>query len=299
MTNWSAPHSSLERLTADVQEIEFTIQDGTLWLLQTRAAKRSAQAAVRLALQLLNDGLIDEAETLRRVTPAHVEALLQPSLQPENRLTADLLATGLPAGPGVASGRAYTDVDAAIDAADRGEDVILVRNHTSPNDIHGMLVARGIVTETGGATSHAAVVSRELGRVAVVGCGGGAAESLAGKLVTVDGNTGEVREGSLRVVRVVGDQHSRAASNWLTSPGGSVRCGRIPAATTRGWIAIPRPRCASPWPAGTATWCPPARCWRCWRRSVCHREPTRCAAGGPAQGSRQPRRSGRDAGWRR
>jgi pyruvate,orthophosphate dikinase len=184
-------------LTADVQEIEFTIEDGVLWLLQTRAAKRSAQAAVRLALQLLSDGLIDEAETLRRVTPAHVEALLQPSLQPENRFTAELLAAGLPAGPGIASGRAYTDVDAAIDAADRGEDVILVRNHTSPDDIHGMLVARGIVTETGGATSHAAVVSRELGRVAVVGCGGGVAESLAGKLVTVDGNAGEVREGSL------------------------------------------------------------------------------------------------------
>jgi pyruvate, orthophosphate dikinase len=190
---------SLEQLASDVQEIEFTIQDGVLWLLQTRAAKRSAQAAVRLALQLRNDGLIDEGETLRRVTPAHVEALLRPSLQPENRLAAGLLAKGLPAGPGVASGRAYTEVDAAIDAADRGEDVILVRNHTSPDDIHGMLVARGVVTETGGATSHAAVVSRELGRVAVVGCGQGVAESLAGKLVTVDGNEGEVRDGSLQL----------------------------------------------------------------------------------------------------
>jgi pyruvate,orthophosphate dikinase len=90
-------------------------------------------------------------------------------------------------------------VDAAIDAADRGEDVILVRNHTSPDDIHGMLVARGIVTETGGATSHAAVVSRELGRAAVVGCGSGVAESLAGKVVTVDGNQGEVRKGSLQL----------------------------------------------------------------------------------------------------
>lgn len=190
---------TLERLTADVQEIEFTVEDGTLWLLQTRAAKRSAQAAVRLALQLMNDGLIDEAETLRRVTPAQVETLLQPSLQPETRLTADLLATGQPAGPGVAAGWAYTDVDEAIDAADRGEDVILVRSHTSPDDIHGMLVARGIVTETGGATSHAAVVSRELGRVAVVGCGRGVAESLAGKLVTVDGNAGEVRSGSLEL----------------------------------------------------------------------------------------------------
>ena len=188
---------SLERLSGDVQEIEFTVQDGTLWLLQTRAAKRSAQAAVRLALQLLDDGLIDEAETLRRVTPAHVEALLQPSLQPEIRLSADLLATGLPAGPGVASGVAYAEVDAAIDAADRGKDVILVRNHTSPDDIHGMLVARGVVTETGGATSHAAVVSRELGRVAVVGCGGGVVKSLAGRLVTVDGNAGEVRSGIL------------------------------------------------------------------------------------------------------
>ncbi|MGC2797549.1 MAG: pyruvate, phosphate dikinase, partial [Mycobacterium sp.] len=188
---------SLERLAADVQEIEFTIEDGTLWLLQTRAAKRSAQAAVRLALQLHNDGLIDEAETLRRVAPTHVEVLLQPSLQPEKRLAAKLLATGLPAGPGVASGRAYTEVDAAIDAADRGEDVILVRHHTSPDDIQGMLVARGIVTETGGATSHAAVVSRELGRAAVVGCGSGVTESLAGKLVTVDGNAGEVRDGSL------------------------------------------------------------------------------------------------------
>jgi pyruvate,orthophosphate dikinase len=190
---------SLERLAADVQEIEFTIEDGTLWLLQTRAAKRSAQAAVRLALQLRNDGLIDEAETLRRVAPAHVEALLQPSLQPELRMAAELLATGVPAGPGVASGRAYTEVDAAIEAADRGEDVILVRHHTSPDDIHGMLVARGIVTETGGATSHAAVVSRELGRAAVVGCGSGVSKSLAGKLVTVDGNEGEVRDGSLRL----------------------------------------------------------------------------------------------------
>jgi pyruvate,orthophosphate dikinase len=154
---------------------------------------------VRLALQLHHDGLIDDAETLRRVRPAHVEALLRPSLQPENRLSAKLLAKGLPAGPGVVTGRAYTEVDAAIDAADRGEDVILVRNHTSPDDIHGMLIARGVVTETGGATSHAAVVSRELGRVAVVGCGRGVAELLAGKLVTVDGSEGEVRDGRLQL----------------------------------------------------------------------------------------------------
>lgn len=190
---------TLERLGSDVQEIEFTVEAGKLWLLQTRAAERSAQAAVRLALQLRREGLIDDAEALRRVTPAHVETLLLPSLQPEIRLAAPLLAQGLPASPGVASGRAYTDIDDAIDAADHGEDVILVRNHTSPEDVHGMLAARGIVTEVGGASSHAAVVSRELGKVAVVGCGRGITESLAGELVTVDGGEGEVRQGILEL----------------------------------------------------------------------------------------------------
>jgi pyruvate,orthophosphate dikinase len=187
----------LERLGSDVQEIEFTVEDGKLWLLQTRAAERSAQAAVRLALQLRHEGLIDDAETLRRVTPAHVETLLRPALQPETRLAAKLLAKGLPACPGVAAGTAYTDVDAALDAVDRGEQVILVRDHTRPEDVLGMLAAQGIVTEVGGAASHAAVVSRELGRVAVVGCGQGVAASLTGKQITVDGREGEVREGNL------------------------------------------------------------------------------------------------------
>ncbi|MEB4210363.1 pyruvate, phosphate dikinase [Mycobacterium sp. 94-17] len=188
---------SLERLDSDIQEIEFTVENGRLWLLQTRAAERSAQAAVRSALQLRHEGLIDDAETLRRVTPAHVQTLLQPALQPETRLTAPLLAKGLPACPGVATGKAYTDVDEALRAADRGERVILVRDHTRPEDVSGMLAAQGIVTEVGGATSHAAVVSRELGRVAVVGCGPGVAAVLAGRHITVDGAEGEVREGDL------------------------------------------------------------------------------------------------------
>ena len=148
-------------------------------------------------MQLRHEGLIDDAETLRRVTPAHVEAVLQPALQPETRLAAPLLAKGLPACPGVVTGTAYTDVDEALDAADRGESVILVRDHTRPEDVLGMLAAQGIVTEVGGAASHAAVVSRELGRVAVVGCGHGVAASLAGKQITVDGYEGEVREGIL------------------------------------------------------------------------------------------------------
>lgn len=192
-----ASASTLERLHCDMQEIEFTVENGKLWLLQTRSAERSAQAVVRSALQLRHEGLIDDAETLRRVTPAHVHTLLQPTLQPEIRLAAPLLAKGLPACPGVASGTAYTDVDEALRAADRGEPVILVRDHTRPEDVSGMLAAQAIVTEVGGAASHAAVVSRELGRVAVVGCGRGVAASLSGRHITVDGANGEVREGIL------------------------------------------------------------------------------------------------------
>lgn len=190
---------SLERLDSDVQEIEFTVEDGKLWLLQTRVAERSAQATARSALQLRHEGLIDDAETLRRVTPAHVQTLLKPALQPEIRLAAPLLAKGLPACPGVASGKACGDVDEAQRAAERGERVILVRDHTRPEDVSGMLAAQGVVTEVGGASSHAAVVSRELGRVAVVGCGHGVAASLAGKYITVDGAEGEVREGDLHL----------------------------------------------------------------------------------------------------
>lgn len=189
----------LEKSTGDVQDIEFTVEEGRLWLLQTRAAKRSAQAAVRLALALRREGLIDDAQSLLRVTPENIRSLLLPALQPETRLAAPLLASGLAACPGVATGRACTDVDHAIDAAERGEDVILVRTTTSPDDVQGMLAARGIVTEIGGATSHAAVVSRELGRPSVVGCGRGVAEELDGRLVTVDGNEGEIREGILEL----------------------------------------------------------------------------------------------------
>jgi pyruvate,orthophosphate dikinase len=191
--------ATLEQLGRDVQDIEFTVEESRLWLLQTRSAKRSAQAVVRLALKLHEEGLIDAAEALCRVEPAHVETLLLPSLQPETRLNAALLAKGQPACPGVVSGLAYSDVDAAIDAAEDGEDVILVRRATSPDDVRGMLAARAIVTEVGGATSHAAVVSREIGLPAVVGCGMGITAVLDGKLITVDGSEGEVRDGALEL----------------------------------------------------------------------------------------------------
>jgi pyruvate,orthophosphate dikinase len=188
----------LERLGRDVQDIEFTVEDGRLWLLQTRVAKRSPQAAVRLALTFYEAGLIDDDEVLRRVTPEQLRALLSPSLQPETRLAATLLARGLPASPGIASGRAYADVDDALDAADEDDDdVILARVATSPDDVAGMLAARAIVTELGGATSHAAVVSRELGLPAVVGCGAGVAAALDGRSITVDGGAGEIYDGVL------------------------------------------------------------------------------------------------------
>lgn len=191
--------NTLEHIAKDIQDIEFTVEQGKLWLLQTRVAKRSAQAALRLALAMRDEGLIKDAEVLRRIDPGQIATLLQPSLQPETRLSATLLAKGLPACPGVVSGTAYSDVDEAIDAAEDGQDVILVRSSTSPDDIQGMVAACGIVTEIGGATSHAAVVSRELHRPSVVGCGAGVAEALAGKQITIDGTEGEVREGILKL----------------------------------------------------------------------------------------------------
>jgi pyruvate,orthophosphate dikinase len=203
----SAAADELERLGRDVQDIEFTVEEGRLWLLQTRVAKRSPQAAVRLALSFHDAGLIDDEEALLRVTPEQIRTLLSPSLQPEIRAAATLLATGLPASPGIGSGTAYSDVDTALDAADEDEDVILVRKSTSPDDVAGMIAARAIVTELGGATSHAAVVSRELGRPAVVGCGPGVAAALDGKVITVDGGTGEVFEGALELTAWSEDEH--------------------------------------------------------------------------------------------
>lgn len=192
----------LEQLGGDIQDIEFTVEEGRLWLLQTRAAKRSAQAAVRLALTFHGLGLIDDAEALRRVTPEQIQSLLSPTTQPATRLAATLLANGLPASPGVASGTAFTDIGAALEAADNDQDVILIRTSTSPDDVAGMLAVHGIVTEIGGTTSHAAVISREIGKPAVVGCGVGVASRLAGKVITIDGSLGEVREGAVELVAV-------------------------------------------------------------------------------------------------
>jgi pyruvate,orthophosphate dikinase len=181
----------LERLGADVQDVEFTVEAGRLWLLQSRVAQRSPQAALRLALAFRDEGLIDDVGVLDRVSPEQLASVLAVRSAPSG----PPLATGAAACPGIASGLACTTSDDAIAAADEGRDVILVRPTTSPDDVAGLMAARGVVTEVGGASSHAAIVARELGIPAVVGCGPGLTVALAGRMITVDGDVGEVRAG--------------------------------------------------------------------------------------------------------
>ncbi len=185
----------LERENGDVQDIEFTVEQGRLYLLQTRSAKRSPAAAVRTAVDFAEAGLIDHRTALARVTPEQVASVLQPRLAPgaEN---GEVLARGEPACPGVALGVVVGDSEAANAAAD-GRDVVLVRPTTSPEDIAGMIAARAVVTELGGSTSHAAVVTRALGRPCVVGVGTGTTQGWDGREITVDGTRGVVYAGRL------------------------------------------------------------------------------------------------------
>jgi len=184
----------LERDARDVQDVEFTVEAGRLWLLQCRSAKRSARAALRLAVSLCEEGLISKAEAVQRLTPAQVQALREPRLDPDALAGALQLASGTGACPGFARGQAVMDSESAVERGEN-EDVILVCRTTSPEDIHGMLAARGIVTALGGATSHAAVVSREIGVPCVVGCGEAVLEILKGRRLTVDGQGGRIFDG--------------------------------------------------------------------------------------------------------
>ena len=193
-----AASRKLERHQTDIQDIEFTVQRGELFLLQSRSAKRSAQAAVRAAVDMVDEGLIDIDTALRRVTAEQAAALLRPALDAAAVAAAEVLAHGESACPGAAVGVAVGDPDEAERRAAAGEAVILVRQTTSPDDIHGMIAARGVVTAQGGATSHAAVVSRALGRPCVVGAGE-ATMALVGRTVTVDGG-GLVYAGLLTLV---------------------------------------------------------------------------------------------------
>jgi pyruvate,orthophosphate dikinase len=159
----------LERHYRDVQDFEFTIQEGKLFLLQTRNGKRTAQAAVRIAVEMVAEKLISEPEAILRVEPASLDHLLHPRLDP--RAKAKLLTTGLAASPGAAVGQAVFDADTAAEQGHAKRRVILIRKETTPDDIHGMDAAQGILTSTGGATSHASVVARGMGKTAVVGAG--------------------------------------------------------------------------------------------------------------------------------
>ncbi len=192
----------LERDRGDIQDIEFTVESGRLWLLQSRTARRSPRAALRAAVAMVDEGILEPGTALERVTAEHARALLGPVLDRSCLAGAAPVATGHPVCEGVATGVVVLDPDEAERRAGAGEDVVLARSSTSPDDLPGFIAARAVLTEHGGATSHAAVVSRELSRVCVVGCGEGAVTSLAGRQVTVDGGSGEVWLGEMPLLSV-------------------------------------------------------------------------------------------------
>jgi pyruvate,orthophosphate dikinase len=207
----AAVFDRLERHYRDMQDIEFTVQQGKLWMLQTRSGKRTAKAALKIAVDMAEEGLITREEAIARVDPAALDQLLHPTLDPD--APRDVLTKGLPASPGAASGRIVFDADAAERAAANDESVILVRTETSPEDIHGMHAAKGILTARGGMTSHAAVVARGMGRPCVSGAGAlsidakagvmriDGREVRAGEILTIDGSTGEVMLGAVATVQ--------------------------------------------------------------------------------------------------
>ncbi|MDV3455566.1 pyruvate, phosphate dikinase [Sphingomonas sp. HF-S4] len=201
----------LERHYRDMQDIEFTVERGKLWMLQTRSGKRTAKAALKIAVDMASEGLITQDEAILRVDPMALDQLLHPTLDPS--ATRDVLTKGLPASPGAASGFAVFDSDTAEKRAAAGDAVILVRVETSPEDIHGMHAAKGILTARGGMTSHAAVVARGMGRPCVSGAGTlaivareklfrvGGREVREGDTITIDGATGEVMFGAVPTVQ--------------------------------------------------------------------------------------------------
>ncbi|WP_324751317.1 pyruvate, phosphate dikinase [Sphingomonas sp. LY54] len=201
----------LENHYRDMQDIEFTVERGTLWMLQTRSGKRTAKAALKIAVDMAREGLISEEEAVLRVDAQALDQLLHPTLDPSAER--NVIARGLPASPGAACGQAVFDADTAERYAGMNEPVILIRVETSPEDIHGMHAARGILTARGGMTSHAAVVARGMGRPCVSGAGGIAIDAKAkvmraagheikeGDVITIDGSTGEVMLGAVPTVQ--------------------------------------------------------------------------------------------------
>ena len=207
----SAVFDKLERHYRDMQDIEFTVERGRLWMLQTRSGKRTTKAALKIAVDMASEDLITQSEAIMRIDPAQLDQLLHPTLDPSAHR--DVLTTGLPASPGAACGRVVFDSDEAEARAGKGEAVILVRIETSPEDIHGMHAAQGIVTARGGMTSHAAVVARGMGRPCVSGAGAIKIDYAAktftvghrtiadGDTLTIDGTTGEVLLGEGKMIK--------------------------------------------------------------------------------------------------
>jgi len=217
--------NKLESHFRDMQDIEFTIQQGKLYILQTRTGKRTGQAAVKIAVDMVQEGLIRKEEAVKRIDPKQLDQLFHPQVDSREKKETILLAQGLNASPGAASGQiVFTANDAEVWAAQK-KDVILVRKETSPEDIGGMYAARGVLTATGGMTSHAAVVARGMGRPCVAGC---KELTIKGKMlkargktlkegdfITIDGNTGEVFEGSLKLALPKLSEEYHTLMSWV------------------------------------------------------------------------------------
>ena len=217
--------ATLEKHYRDMQDLEFTIQEGTLYMLQTRSGKRTGRASVKIAVDMVNEGLITESEALMRVSPEHVEAFLHPMVDPAQKK--DIVATGLPASPGGATGQVVFSAEEAEEQSALGHTVILVRRETTPEDIHGMKVAAGILTELGGMTSHAAVVARGMGVCAITGC-----DSISidykdarvttrdgvvikrGDVITLDGTSGEVMLGDIPKTEASSSDDFQTLLSW-------------------------------------------------------------------------------------
>lgn len=215
---------SLEQHYKETQDVEFTVEQGRLWMLQTRTAKRTGQAAVKIAVDMAREGLINHETAVKRVAPEQFAQLLHPRLDPG--ATVDLLATGLAASPGAASGVAVFDADEAVEMQKQGKPVIMVRRETSPEDFHGMVAAQGFVTAFGGTTSHAAVVARGMGKPCVAGAGDLDIHEAGGffqvgkriirrlEWLTIDGSTGRVMAGKAPMIPPVETDDSRLLLQW-------------------------------------------------------------------------------------
>ena len=211
----------LEKHYRDMQDLEFTVEDGKLWMLQTRSGKRTARASIRIAVDMANDGLITREEAVQRIDPAALDQLLHPTIDPDAERR--IVATGLPASPGAASGEIVFNSEDAETGKAAGKKVILVRVETSPDDISGMHVAEGILTTRGGMTSHAAVVARGMGKPCVSGAGtvrvdykagtmtSGGVTFRKGDIITIDGGTGQVMQGEIAMLKPEPVRRVRAA----------------------------------------------------------------------------------------